>query len=144
MNRITATYDIESPVGVARAAPMIAGEQSTGTFTRLAAETDALRERSAARIESITGSAATPALPCRKTGDHYVRGNVTINWSLDNFGTSLPTLLSTLAGNLFELAELSAIRLSDMQLPAAFATDHPGKQFGAQGTRDHMGGTRAR
>lgn len=142
MNRITATYDIESPVGVTRAAQVLAGEQSTGTFTRLAAETDELRERSAARIEKIeiTGSRPTPALPSRKTGDSYERGLVTVSWSLDNFGTSLPTLLSTLAGNLFELAELSAIRLVDMQLPAAFATDHPGPQFGAPGTRDFMGG----
>jgi ribulose-bisphosphate carboxylase large chain len=142
MKRITATYDIESPVGVARAAEVLAGEQSTGTFTRLAAETDALRERSAARIESIeiTGTSATPSLPTRKTGDCYERGTVTISWSLDNFATSLPTLLSTLAGNLFELAELSAIRLIDMQLPSAFARDHPGPQFGAQGTRDFMGG----
>ena len=31
MNRITATYDIESPVGVALAAEVLAGEQSTGT-----------------------------------------------------------------------------------------------------------------
>jgi ribulose-bisphosphate carboxylase large chain len=142
MNRISATYDIESPVGVHRAAQVLAGEQSTGTFTRLAAETDALRERSAARIDAIeiTGSNATPSLPCRKTGAAYERGTVTISWSLDNFGTSLPTLLSTLAGNLFELAELSAVRLVDMQLPSAFATDHPGPQFGAGGTRDFMGG----
>ena len=142
MNRITATYDIESPVGVTSAAQVLAGEQSTGTFTRLAAETDELRERSAARIEKIeiSGSRPTPALPSRKTGDSYERGLVTVSWSLDNFGTSLPTLLSTLAGNLFELAELSAIRLVDMQLPAAFATDHPGPQFGAPGTRDFMGG----
>ena len=142
MNRITATYDIESPVGVARAAQVLAGEQSTGTFTRLAAETDELRERSAARIEKIeiTGSSPTPALPSRKTGDSYERGLVTVSWSLDNFGTSLPTLLSTLAGNLFELAELSAIRLVDMQLPSAFAKDHPGPKFGAPGTRDFMGG----
>ncbi|PUB09803.1 ribulose-bisphosphate carboxylase large subunit family protein [Yoonia sediminilitoris] len=142
MNRITATYDIESPVGVQRAAEVLAGEQSTGTFTRLAAETDALRERSAARIENIeiTGTSSTPSLPSRKTGETYERGTVTISWSLDNFGTSLPTLMSTLAGNLFELAELSAIRLVDMQLPSAFATDHPGPQFGAQGTRDFMDG----
>lgn len=142
MTRITATYDLESPIGVAAAAAVVAGEQSTGTFTRLAAETDALRARSAARIEDIviTGTSPTPALPTRKTGTSYERGRVTLSWSQDNFGTSLPALMSTLAGNLFELAELSAIRLIDMQLPAAFATAHPGPQFGAQGTRDLMGG----
>ena len=142
MNRITATYDIESPVGVALAAEVLAGEQSTGTFTRLAAETDELRARSAARIEriEITGSRATPSLPSRKAGNSYERGLVTVSWSLENFGTSLPTLMSTLAGNLFELAELSAIRLVDMNLPSAFAMEHPGPQFGATGTRDFMGG----
>ena len=142
MNRITATYDIESPMGVAHAAAVLAGEQSTGTFTRLASETDSLRERSGARIENIeiTGTSTRPSLPSRKAGPRYERGTITISWSVNNFGTSLPTLLATLAGNLFELAELSAIRLIDMQLPEAFATDHPGPQFGAQGTRDLMGG----
>ncbi len=142
MTRVTATYDIETPVGLSRAAAVLAGEQSTGTFVRLAAETDALRERSAARVESIeiTGYATQPALPCRLQGDRYERGRVKVSWSTDNFGTSLPTLLSTLAGNLFELAELSAIRLVDVDLPPVFATDHPGPQFGGGGTRDLLGG----
>ncbi|MEJ8475833.1 ribulose-bisphosphate carboxylase large subunit family protein [Roseibium algae] len=142
MNRVQATYDIETPVGVSRAAAVLAGEQSTGTFVRLAAETDALRERSAARIENITitGTSSKPSLPSRKTGDNFERGTVTISWSLDNFGVSLPNLLSTLAGNLFELAELSAIRLVDIDLPADFAKAHPGPQFGADGTRKLMGG----
>ncbi len=142
MIRIYATYDIETPVGLQRAAAVLAGEQSTGTFVRLAAETDELRARSAAVVENIepTGTSKTPSLPCRKSGETYERGLVTVSWPLGNFGTSLPTLLSTLAGNLFELAELSAIRLVSMDLPAAFANDHPGPQFGAAGTRSFMGG----
>lgn len=141
MTRITATYDIETPSGLAHAAAVLAGEQSTGTFVRLASETDALRERSAARVEKLvqTGRSSTPSLPCRKTGDVYERGMVTISWPMGNFGTSLPNLMSTLAGNLFELAELSAIRLVDIDLPAEFATDHPGPQFGAAGTRRFAG-----
>lgn len=142
MKRITAKYEIESPVGVNHAAAVLAGEQSTGTFIRLAAETDALRERSAARIETvtITGRSSKPSLPTRKVGDYYERGTVTISWSMDNFGVSLPNLLSTLAGNLFELAELSAIRLVDIELPSAFANALPGPQFGTQGTRNFIGG----
>lgn len=142
MTRIKATYDIESPAGLSKAAAVLAGEQSTGTFVRLASETDALRERSGARVESIvqTGTSATPSLPCRKTGTVYERGLVTVSWPLGNFGLSLPTLLSTLAGNLFELAELSAARLVDINLPADFAIHHPGPQFGASGTRAFMGG----
>lgn len=142
MTRVTATYDIETPVGLTRAAEVLAGEQSTGTFVRLALETDALRERSAARIEAseTLGVSDRPALPCRLAGDRFERGTVTVSWPLATFGTSLPTLMATIAGNLFELAELSACRLTGLTLPADFATDHPGPQFGAPGTRTMMGG----
>ncbi len=141
MNRIFATYDIETPVELIQAAAVLAGEQSTGTFVRLAAETDELLKKSAAQVEKIiqTGTSKNPSLPSRKTGDTYERGLVTISWPMGNFGLSLPTLLSTLAGNLFELAELSAIRLVDINLPADFSKHHPGPQFGAKGTRDLLG-----
>lgn len=140
MTRVVATYEIETPVGLTHTAAVMAGEQSTGTFVRLATETDELRERSAAKVESVThtNTTKTPSLPCRKSGDTFERGLVTLSWPLENFGLSLPTLLSTLAGNLFELAELSAIRLVDIDLPADFPNHHPGPQFGAKGTRRVM------
>ena len=142
MTRITATYDIETPVGLQQAAAVLAGEQSTGTFVRLVAETNALRDRAAAQIENITltATSTTPALPTRTIGNRYERGLITVSWPLANFGASLPTLMSTLAGNLFELAELSAVRLVDIKLPAVFAAHHPGPQFGVTGTRRLMGG----
>jgi ribulose-bisphosphate carboxylase large chain len=128
-------------VGVARAAEVMAGEQSTGTFIRLASETDALRDRAAARIESveITGTAEHPALPCRLSGDIYEQGRVTISWPMENFGPSLPNILATVAGNLFELAELSAIRLITLDIPDALAKACPGPQFGITGTRRLIG-----
>ena len=140
--RVTAIYDIQSHKGMAHAAAVLAGEQSTGTFVRLASETDALRERSAARIEAIeiTGTSDKPALSSRESGPVYERGLVTISWPIGNFGTSLPTLMATIAGNLFELAEMSAVRLVDLKLPAEFAHAHPGPKFGAPGTRAAMGG----
>ena len=139
--RFTATYDIESPDGVTRAAEVLAGEQSTGTFVRLAGETDALRERSAARIESLelTGVSERPSLPCRRSGERYERGRVTISWPLDTVGPSLPNLLATVAGNLFELAELSAVRLLDLGIPKALGDACPGPAFGIAGTRKAMG-----
>ena len=142
MTRVTAVYDIESPTGVERAAAVLAGEQSTGTFVRLAAETDELRDRSAARIESIeiTGQSDQPSLPSRISGPRYERGTVTVSWPLENIGVSLTTLLATVAGNLFELAELSAIRLLDITIPAPLVAGYPGPQFGAAGTRRLMGG----
>ena len=137
MTRIAATYEMESPVGLARAAEVVAGEQSTGTFTRLASETDALRARSAARVEavSVTEIRDVPSLPCRLTGDRYERGRVTISWPYETVGPSLPNLLATVAGNLFELAECSAIRLLSLDLPDAVIAAQPGPAFGIAGTR---------
>lgn len=141
MNRIYASYEIETPVGLTKAAAVIAGEQSTGTFIKLAAETDELRERSAAVVESVdeSGSTNVPSLPCRIEGKTYEHGSITLSWPMDNIGHSLPNLLSTIAGNLFELAELSAIRLTDIDLPCEFISAHPGPQFGASGTRQIIG-----
>lgn len=142
MTRVTATYEIESPVGIARAAEVMAGEQSTGTFGKIALETDELRARHGATIDAltVTGSSATPSLPTRTPGERYERGVVTISWPLENLGTALPNLMSTIAGNLFELAEVSAIRMTDIGLPSAFAATNPGPAFGADGTRAAMDG----
>lgn len=139
--RFTATYDIESPLGLDRAAAVLAGEQSTGTFIRLASESDDLRDRAAARIEriAVTGHSDRPSLPSRKTGNSYERGQVTVSWPLATMGPSLPNILATVAGNLFELAEISAIRLLDLGIPQALGAACPGPAFGIAGTRALMG-----
>lgn len=125
--RFDATYEVESPVGLERAAEVIAGEQSTGTFVRLATETDDLRARAAARVEMVeTSSTSTsPSLPCRSQGSSFERGRIKLSWPMANIGPSLPNLMATIAGNLFELAELSAIRLVDLNLPESFASALP-------------------
>ena len=43
--------------------------------------------------------------------------------------------MSTVAGNLYELQELSGVRLVDLELPQAFAERYPGPGFGIDGTR---------
>ena len=64
-DRIRARYWIETAFPLEDAAGAMAGEQSTGTFTRLAAETDELREAHGARVESIREleTMASPSLP---------------------------------------------------------------------------------
>ena len=42
---LRATYLIETPLEPAHVAEVLAGEQSSGTFVRVAGETDALRQR---------------------------------------------------------------------------------------------------
>ena len=64
-HRIRATYFIETPFDPESAALAMAGEQSSGTFLKVPGETEALKERSAARVENITllGKKQRPSLP---------------------------------------------------------------------------------
>lgn len=137
MTRLYARYEMESPAGLERAAEVVAGEQSSGTFLRLPGETDALRGRAGARVEEIVERSVSPepALPSRMTAGRYVRGEVLLSWPIENMGTSLTNTLATVAGNLFELAEVSALRLMDVDFPAEFAAAYPGPAFGIAGTR---------
>jgi ribulose-bisphosphate carboxylase large chain len=64
---------------------------------------------------------------------------MTLSWPLDNFGPSLPNLVATVAGNLFELKQVAALKLLDIDLPAAFAQAYPGPGFGIEGTRQLTG-----
>lgn len=134
---VVATYLIETYLPLDQAAEAIAGEQSTGTFVKVARETSELRERFAARVLSVaeiapTGNADLPGA----TGTGRKRSaEVRIAFGLDNFGPSLPNLLAAVAGNLFELRQLAGIRLLDLDLPPAFAERYPGPQYGVRGTR---------
>ncbi|HET6519292.1 MAG TPA: ribulose-bisphosphate carboxylase large subunit family protein [Geminicoccaceae bacterium] len=140
--RIRARYLIETAFPLEAAAAAMAGEQSTGTFVRVPGETDELRERHAARVERIEelGTVGAPSLPGARVPKGarepvYRRAEVVMSWPLATFGPSLPNLVATVAGNLFELAQFSGLRLLDIELPGAFAEAYPGPQFGVAGTR---------
>jgi ribulose-bisphosphate carboxylase large chain len=143
-DRVLATYLIETPHALEHAAAVIAGEQSSGTFVSVPGETNELKERFGAQIVRIEPLDAVPApsLPGSKaprsdTGrTEYRRGRVLISFPLHNFGPSLPSLLGTVAGNLYELQEVSGLRLVDLELPPAFAQRYPGPGFGIAGTRE--------
>jgi len=142
--RIHARYWLETGDDPARAAEVIAGEQSSGTFLKLAAETPELKARSGARVESlqVLDRVAKPSLPGGMTADSYTQCLLELSWPLENLGPCLPTLMATLAGNLFELRQVSGLRLLDLQLPPAFAQAYPGPAFGMAGTRQLSGVTK--
>jgi ribulose-bisphosphate carboxylase large chain len=144
-DRIIAEYLIETPLSLAAAAESLSGVQSTGTFTRVPGETDALRAQYAARLESVVelDSRPRPSLPCaapsQNPGGIYRVGRVRISYPLANTGPNLPTIVSTVAGNLFELRQLSGLRLLDLDIPQSLAEHFPGPQFGVAGTRQLAG-----
>jgi ribulose-bisphosphate carboxylase large chain len=136
-DRITATYRIETPLPVERAAEVLAGEQSSGTFVAVPGETEDIRNRYRARVESIREiePSLAPALPGAKPAEKFNRAEITVSWSIENFGQNLPTLVSTVAGNLYELREFSGLKLLDLDIPESFAKAFVGPRFGIEGTR---------
>ena len=129
--RITAIYQLTTAADPHRTAALIAGEQSSGTFIAIPGEDEALKARAAAtwRIE--------PLAPASVEGHHHYR--LTLSWPLENVGASLPNLLATVAGNLYELRPVHALKLLDIELPQAFADAYPGPAFGIEGTRTLTG-----
>jgi ribulose-bisphosphate carboxylase large chain len=135
--RIHASYWLETGDDPRRAAEVIAGEQSSGTFLALAAETPELKARAGARVEKLEVIATSdqPSLPGGMESKVYTRCHLELSWPLENLGPSLPNLIATIAGNLFELRQVSGLRITDLGLPPAFASAYAGPAFGITGTR---------
>ncbi len=136
--RFQARYWLETPLPIEQAARIIAGEQSSGTFVALANETPELLARSGASIEALTSLEVVdqPSLPGRYgPAQRFHRAELTLSWPMDNIGCSVPNLMATVAGNLYELACVSGLRLQQLNLPLEFASGLPGPAFGIEGTR---------
>jgi ribulose-bisphosphate carboxylase large chain len=144
----SATYLIETPMDPARVAEVMAGEQSCGTFTRVQGETDELRARARARVESIEllDTVTAPSLPnawlARQPGGMpgtYQRARVRISFPVANVGANLATLAATVGGNLYDLGEVTGLRLESMELPANYRAQFELPQVGIAGTRQLTG-----
>lgn len=140
-HRIEADYLLETPDDPSAAAETIAGEQSSGTFVRVPGETQELRERAAARVEKLevvdvlVGQRSLPTAKPTSDKERLHRAKLTLSWPLATLGPSLPNLMATVAGNLFELRQVSGLRILDIRLPEPFAHAYSGPKFGAEGTR---------
>jgi ribulose-bisphosphate carboxylase large chain len=144
--RFRATYLIETPLDPTHVAEVMAGEQSCGTFTRVEGETDALRDRARAVVESVVEheSVAAPSLPNawlarQQRGGPYRRASVTIAFPTDNVGPNLATLAATVSGNLYDLGEATGLRLERLQLPADYRARFEHPRVGIAGTRRATG-----
>ncbi|HEX6427937.1 MAG TPA: ribulose-bisphosphate carboxylase large subunit family protein [Niastella sp.] len=138
MERITATYYIETPLAPEAAATVLAGEQSSGTFIAVPGETEELKQRFAARVEKVTPleTVTTPAMPgATSSSGQYNRAEIQVSWSMENFGYNLPVLISTLQGNLYEIRQFTGLKLMDIELPPSYAQHYKGPAFGISGCR---------
>lgn len=141
-DRIEATYLIETPLAPAKVAEVMAGEQSCGTFTRVHGETDDLRARARAIVESVEtlDAADIPALPNtwlerQRTPGPWQRARITISFPTANIGANLPTLAATVAGNLYDLGEVTGLRLESLRIPQSYRAQFDLPRHGVAGTR---------
>lgn len=139
---IEASYLIETPLDPAKVAEVMAGEQSCGTFTRVHGETDDLRARARAVVESVEElpAADAPSLPNswlerQRTPGPWRRARIRISFPTANIGANLPTLAATVAGNLYDLGEVTGLRLVDVRLPADYRRQFDMPRHGVAGTR---------
>ena len=136
------SYLIETPLDPRAVAEVMAGEQSCGTFARVEGETDALRARARAVVLSVEtlGQRAEPSLAnawlTRKGAQGpYTQARVVIEFPVANVGANLATLASIVAGNLFDLGEVTGMRVERLRLPAAYRRRFPLPAQGVAGTR---------
>lgn len=143
---LRASYLIETPLDPARVADVLAGEQSSGTFVRVAGETDALRARSRATVVALQElePLTVPSLPSawlqrQRVPGPWRRARIEVDFPLANIGRNLPTLAATVAGNLFDLGETTGMRLERLQLPPEFRARFERPRHGITGTRAAAG-----
>ncbi len=117
---VIATYYLEAD-DIKAAADALAGEQSTGTWVRVGFETDTLMERHRAKVLDVTGNIVRVAFP------------------FENFGPVIPMLLTTTAGNLFEMGDFKNVKLMDLEFPKEFVKEFKGPKFGIDGTKRMLG-----
>ena len=137
---IKLTYRIETAGNIEALAAKIASDQSTGTFVPLAAETEELKNRVAARVVAIRNlpPTNTPSFPTDESGPFH-RADVDIDFPFEAIGTDLSALMTIAIGGVYSIKGLSGIRIVGMKLPEEFRGAYHGPQFGLVGSRKLTG-----
>ncbi|HVP25319.1 MAG TPA: RuBisCO large subunit C-terminal-like domain-containing protein [Methanomicrobiales archaeon] len=128
MPDVIATYSVIPEKGTtpAEAARWIADEETTGTWTTIGTTADYVR-RLDGEVMEITPEGGHQIVKIRYPAEIFEPGNIA-------------QYLSVVAGNLFGLKKLAAVRLLDMDFPDELVP-FPGPRFGIRGIRALVGTT---
>lgn len=117
---VKATYYVEADRPLDKVAREIAAEQSTGTWTEVAAEKE-VHEHLGARVASVKDNI------------------IVIDFPVDIFEPdNIPQILSVVAGNLFGLGGLKACKLIDVDF-SPLVGNYRGPEFGIREVRKMLG-----
>jgi len=148
---VIATYYLETPMDVNEAAEALAAEQSTGTWQRVSYESDELREKYAAKVldvKILDKEVTEPSLPSAIKMEEFAGPKGDVKYSAAilkiafphiDFGAKLPNLFTAVAGNVFEMAAFTAIKLIDLEFSDSYVKEFTGPRYGIKGTRDIVG-----
>lgn len=102
----------------------VAAESSVGTWTDVSTEQKGMWDKLHAKVTEIDEA----------------NGTMTIAYPLDLFECgNLPQFLSSIAGNIFGLKEVTSLRLTDIVFPEKYVTSFPGPALGINGIRELTG-----
>ncbi len=120
---LIAVFRVKPAEGISleEAAGRVASESSIGTWTTLTTMTEDLRALMARAYEIRSDGIVRIAYPL----DLFELGN-------------LPQLLSSVAGNVFGMRAIKALRLEDIVFPKEYIESFKGPQFGIKGVRDKL------
>jgi 2,3-diketo-5-methylthiopentyl-1-phosphate enolase len=131
-----ATYLASYPksVPVPQLAPALAIEQSTGTWVPVPGETPEVRKK---YIAKVIGTYEVPdyewMLPKDVEYRHYI---IQIAYPVENFGSQIPMLLTTVVGN---ISMGGRIKVLDVRFPESYVASFKGPKFGIKGIREMLG-----
>ncbi|MBL7160110.1 MAG: type III ribulose-bisphosphate carboxylase [Candidatus Aenigmarchaeota archaeon] len=117
---LVCTFKIKPGKGVSRKSAIgaVAAESSTGTWTKLTTMDEGMMAKLGAKVFWINGKYAKIAYPCNL----FEKGN-------------MPQILSSIAGNIFNMKEVSELRLEDVRWPKKIMDSFKGPKFGVKGIR---------
>lgn len=132
---IIATYLMTLPTKHAMdVAQAIAYEQSTGTWTDVPEDTEAVRAQSVAKV---LGVHEVPAFEDRLPEGTVDRTFIVdIAFPAENIHNQFPQMLTAVLGNISMSGKLKVL---DVRFPQAFVKSMPGPAFGVEGTRKVLG-----
>lgn len=120
---VVCKYRVTTDLPMEKAAEAIAAEQSTGTWTEISTLDRDVFDTLGARVTEIEGD------------------EIVVEFPVDDFSIevgSVPQILSVIAGNLFGLGALKAVRLEDVSFPKVITSQFKGPKFGAEGIRKQL------
>lgn len=122
-DNVICKYRVTTDLPMEKAAEALAAEQSTGTWTSISTLDGSIFEDLGARITSIEGDTVVCEFPA---ADFSIECG------------AVPQILSVIAGNLFGLGSLKAVRLEDVVFPKSILDQFKGPKFGAAGIREAL------